>query len=304
MTQAMTHQPAETETPGTPQKLKGAVAMVMAARPALIEACKGGPMSGEMVVSLMLNAFRKAPRLLECDRASIMAGLLTVARAGLPFNTSQNFVSLIPYGRDCGVVFGYPGLIALAKRSGGLVDLRAAAVYEGEHFKVREGTDPGIEHIPDWRTVPRWERLVATYCTWQSRGATGWNFRVANRTHITEIRADALKKAKGRPTPWESKDEGEVIAMAIKTAIRYASQWWDVSGLMASAFSERENAEHWGAGSDDGTPGVGPVTVTETPEEEPLPQDPRLQEQDAKDAAEGSAFAKDMLGRMETGRGS
>jgi len=121
----------------------------------------------DRMMRVYLTMFRKNPKLLTCDAASVYGSLLTAAQLGIEVGIA-NEGWLVPFynkKRKCNeaqLIVGYGGLVNLARRSGQIAGVWANCVYKDEKHEYQAGTDPIIVHVPS-PTPKRDEDLVAVY---------------------------------------------------------------------------------------------------------------------------------------------
>jgi len=177
-------------------------------------------MSPHRLITIAMAAASRNQDLLKCSPESIYLALHHSAQLGLEAGGPLGHFYLVPRwnskaGRmECTSVIGYKGLAELCRRSGEISRIDAAVAYEGEHFAVRRGLAPDLEHVWDI-TVPRTpEKVVAAYAVLVTKdGAT--YFEVLTRAQIEERRAKSSSNAKGGG-PWAS----DYAAMCRKSALR------------------------------------------------------------------------------------
>lgn len=85
------------------------------------------------------------PKLLKCDKESLMTACITATALDLPINSSLGVAWVVPYNeKGKGLVaqfqLGYKGLIQLAQRSGNLHTINATDVREGEYLELNHMT--------------------------------------------------------------------------------------------------------------------------------------------------------------------
>ena len=197
-------------------------------------------MTAERMARQALTVFRTVPKLDECTPQSFLGALMTCAQVGLEPGP-QGHVWLIPFrnkGRmEATFILGYQGMIELARRSGELVDIAAHTVYQNEvdqgRFKVRYGTDHGIEHDPivfGDRGKP-----VGYYAMAKLRSG-GTPFVVLSRGDVENFRARSKTQGDNPSGPWMTDYE----AMAWKTCVRRLSRWLPQSPELAAAIAHEE----------------------------------------------------------------
>ena len=193
------------------------------------------------------EAVKKNPDLLKCDPATVITAITQAFEIGLEPNTPKKQAYLIPYGTECQFMPSYIGLIALAKRSGAVKDIKAREVRAGDVFTVRQGTEESITHIP--ATTDRGE-IVAAYSVAILIDGT-IDFEVMYADDLAEVR----KASQAKKSPWDTW-EGE---MSKKAVIRRHCKRLPMDDAMARAV-EIDN------GGD--IVDLSPVTATNTRAEE------------------------------------
>ncbi len=168
----------------------------------------------------LLTTIARDPKLMECDRQTVLAGAMTAAQLGLEIDPALGRAYLLPYrdskrGMIAQLIIGYKGYVDLAYRSGQLAGLQAEAVYEADHFTYQLGLDPKLEHVPadrEDRGVLKFAYAVASL----SNGGRAW--RVLNRAQVMKHRKSS-RGADSSYSPWQTHEE----EMWRKTAIRALS---------------------------------------------------------------------------------
>lgn len=95
---------------------------------------------------IALTAFRRTPKLGECDPKSVFAAVIQASQLGLePDTLGRSY--LIPYGKECQFVPGWKGLVDLTNRSGNATTW-TGAVFEGDEFDYALGDRPFVSHKP------------------------------------------------------------------------------------------------------------------------------------------------------------
>lgn len=169
-----------------------------------------------MTVSLL--ALSKNPALLECDRASVVLGILEAAEVGLEPTGAIGGAHLVPFKDKAGkkhaqLIYDYRGVQHLIREGGG-GEVKTVLVYEGDDFDVFEGTSPRIEHRPKYLTTDP-TKITHVYAVPSDHPE---KFEVMTKEQIDGIRARSRAKNDG---PWVT-DYG---AMARKTVLKRISAW-------------------------------------------------------------------------------
>lgn len=163
----------------------------------------------------LMTTINRDPKLLDCDRDSVLAGAMTAAQLGLEIDPALGRAYLIPYKGKAQLIIGYKGYVDLAYRSGQLAGLQAEAVYEADHFSYALGLDPKLEHIPadlEDRGPLKFAYAVASL----ANGGKAW--RVLNRAQVMKHKKSS-QSAGSSYSPWTTHEE----EMWRKTAIRALS---------------------------------------------------------------------------------
>lgn len=159
--------------------------------------------------------------LLECDRRSLWSACMRAAQDGLVPDGREGAV--LKYGDKAQWIPMIGGLRKKARNSGEIATWDAHCVYRNDHFVLRLGDAPSIDHTYDL-AAPRGDLIGAYSVALLKDGSKSYEVM-----SIDEIRAirdrsqawSAFKAGKIKTTPW-STDEAE---MARKTvAKRHAKQ--------------------------------------------------------------------------------
>lgn len=94
----------------------------------------------------LMAEIKRTPKLLQCDRFSLLNGFVCAAQLGLEIGSGLGQCWLIPYGREATLVVGYRGLLSLVYRSGLVDSIDCEVVREGDHFSYQLGTNPDVDH--------------------------------------------------------------------------------------------------------------------------------------------------------------
>lgn len=159
----------------------------------------------------LMTEIKRTPKLLQCDRFSLLNGFVCAAQLGLEIGSGLGQCWLIPYGREATLVVGYRGLLSLVYRSGLIDSVDCEVVREGDEFSYRLGTSPDVEH----RKATGKEGVVThAYAIAWLKGSQRPKVAVMTRAEIDTIKA--ASRAGARSGPW-TQWFGE---MAKKTVLR------------------------------------------------------------------------------------
>ena len=190
-------------------------------------------LSADRLIKIALTAVAKNPKILDCDRDSIMLSVMQAAELGLEPGGALGEGYLVPYGRTCQFIPGYRGFISLARRSGQIVSIEAHAVYEKDEFVVEFGLDPKLVHRPTLATE-RGE-VVAFYAVARLVGG-GVQHDYMTRADVDAIRKRSRAASSG---PWVT-DYNE---MGKKTVIRRLFKTLPVSVELCRALELQAESE-------------------------------------------------------------
>lgn len=166
---------------------------------------------------VLFTALNRDPKLGQCDRDSVLAGVMNAAQLGLEIDPTLGRAYLIPFndrrkGMVAQFVIGYKGYIDLFWRSGQGASITAEAVYEKDHFVYKLGLNQQLDHIPS--DDPDRGRLVYAYAVAELSNG-GKVLKVLNRTQVMNAKAYS-RGSDSEYSPWQT-NEPEMWA---KTAIR------------------------------------------------------------------------------------
>ena len=167
-------------------------------------------MNPDRLIKIAITAAAKNPRILDCDRESVMLSIMQAAELGLEPGGALGEGYLVPYGKTCQFIPGYRGMISLARRSGQIVSIEAHAVFEADEFLVEFGLDPKLVHKPTMKA----ERgnVIAFYAVAKIVGG-GIQYDYMTKADVDAIRSRSKASGSG---PWMT-DYNE---MGKKTVIR------------------------------------------------------------------------------------
>ena len=201
----------------------------------------------QRLVSLVVNAIAKTPKIALCDPKSVLGCMMVAQNLQLEPNTPAGLAYLIPRnsrGKNpetgrwedrlmCNIELGYRGYITLAHRSQAILSVKAEAIREGDTFRHVEGFEDmltfekslrgGRGHIIGAFAFSRHPHSVnvASVLTYEdimkarARSETYRALTIArDRARTQEERARADKAL--AETPWVMWED----QMAAKTAIR------------------------------------------------------------------------------------
>jgi recombination protein RecT len=184
--------------------------------------------STDRLLRVAITAIQQTPKLLECDRTSLFAAVMTAAQLGLEPDGVLGQAYLVPFGGKVQFIPGYKGLIALARNSGEVESIAARLVHAKDRFAYAFGLEEKLDHIP-----ASGDRGEVTHVYAVARFRTGGHhFEVMSRDEVEAVRR---RSPAGNSGPW--KDHWE--EMARKTAIRRLAKYLPLSVQKAAAVEDQ-----------------------------------------------------------------
>lgn len=183
---------------------------------------------------LALTAINSTPRLAQCTQVSVLAACMQAAALGLEPNTPLQQCWVLPFENrdeqrfDAQFIMGYRGIITLALRSPGVLDVQAREVYAGDDFEYEYGLDEKLRHVPtfDEQAV---DDIVQYYGI--VRYPDGGHYWRLVKPHTIE---EHRKRSKSPNSPaWRN----DYLPMALKTVIRIISPYMPLSAEAVAALA-------------------------------------------------------------------
>ncbi len=193
----------------------------------------------DRMLKIALGALRTTPKLMQARTDTLLGAIIQCAQLGLEPNTPLGHAYLIPFeNRSKGItevqiVFGYKGLIDLARRSGQIVSIAAHEVREHDHFEYEYGLDEKLVHRP---AMGERGAVIAFYAVAKLVGG-GYAFEVMSNADVIAIRdasqgwKTAVRFKKEASSPWGA----HFVEMGRKTVLRRLFKFLPVSIELATA---------------------------------------------------------------------
>ena len=175
--------------------------------------------------AMVIAAVGSNPKLLECDRGSLLKACIQASELGLSLNPTLGEGDILQVWDSKTKSYQaqfrprYMGLMKLARQSGMIAKIEAEIVCEKDEFLIQKGDEPRLEHrIKLGGRGPK----IGAYCIWTMKDGSK-QFEVMDRDQILAIRDRSSAKTKeGKIVgPWAT-DEDE---MWRKTVVRRASKY-------------------------------------------------------------------------------
>ena len=191
----------------------------------------------ERIVRTVMVSIERNPKLLECDRQSIINAAMSAAVLGLEVDGVTGQAFLIPFKNKVQLVVGYKGFPTMAARSG--ITINSGIVKEGDEFDYAEGTGSFVRHK---KKLGNTGRIVAAWAVAEAKTRPPI-VKVLGIDDIMKVKAKA-PGARRSDSPWNDTDGPGFPAMVEKTAIRRLGRnmplnVFQYAAAMDEAFEER-----------------------------------------------------------------
>ncbi|WP_081284775.1 recombination protein RecT [Chromobacterium subtsugae] len=202
--------------------------------------------NADRMLKIALGALRTTPKLMNATVESLMGAVVQCSQLGLEPNTPLGHAYLIPFDKnkkvdgqwvvektEVQIVFGYKGLIDLARRSGQIISISAHEVCQNDFFEYSYGLDEKLVHRP---AMSNRGEVIAFYAVAKLVGG-GHAFEVMSREQIEEIRnaSQGWQSAKRRNKEGDSVWGQHFVQMGRKTVLRRLFNYLPVSIELATA---------------------------------------------------------------------
>ena len=242
----MSNLPAQQQQGGKQAPVKQVGAVLERMKPQLQMALPKH-LTPERMIRVALAAINKTPKLLECNRDSLYAAIMTSAQLGLEPDGVLGQAYLIPFGKDVQFIPGYKGLIALARNSGEVSNIQAQAVREGDHFDYGFGLNERLDHVPS-SDPDREEKPITHFWAMAKFKDGGHHWDVMTVAQVEAIRDNSqgykraittAKKYNKKPnSPWVDHFE----EMGKKTVIRRIAKYLPMDVQKAAFIADSYNS--------------------------------------------------------------
>lgn len=153
---------AEAEVPAVqnanmPVKTKGALAELLERSRNSFEEMATKYLPADRIFKLAAVAMSRDPKIADCTGVSILKSVMDACQMGLDCSGINGQGWILPYRNkktnktEAQFIPGYRGLTEIARRSGAVEDIDAQLVYANDVFRIRMGSNPGIDHEPETR---------------------------------------------------------------------------------------------------------------------------------------------------------
>lgn len=198
----------------------------------------------DRLLRVTMTTIQNNPRLLDCDRQSLFAAVMTSAQIGLEPDGILGHAYLVPFGKKVQFIPGYKGLLKLARNSGEISTIQSHEVRANDFFEFAYGINEKLEHKP-----AEGERGEIKYFYAYAKYKDGGHiFEVMTRAEVDAVRDNseaykAFKAKRIKSTPWDS----DYVQMGRKTPIRRLANYLPLSVQRAAVIETAyESGKHAG----------------------------------------------------------
>jgi recombination protein RecT len=182
-----------------------------------------------------ITAIQQSPKLLDMERNSLFAAVVTSAQLGLLPDAQLGEAYFVPYKGKVQLIPGYRGLLKLA-RQGDIGFVESEVICENDKTLYVLGDDSRFESMVNWRDRGD---MVAVYAVAKFRDGS-----IAARVVMTKDQVDAIRgksQAANGPAWTDNYEE-----MAKKTALRRLAKLLPLATTASNAFRLSELHEELG----------------------------------------------------------
>jgi len=177
---------------------------------------------------------RQNPALAGCSVVSLMGCVIKACLLGLEVGSAKGHAYLVPFKKEATLIIGYKGFVWLAHNSKVITKIEARAVFKTDTFKYSFGTNPRIEHSPEYE-VDRTKDKDVTHVyavAWYADGTTQFDVMTRGETELIRQKAPSSSASS---SPWTSDRETDIIEMRKKTAVRRLAKMLPMSAIQEAA---------------------------------------------------------------------
>lgn len=174
-----------------------------------------------------VTSLRQVDKLARCEPLTVLGALMTCAQNGLmPFAGQAYLVPFWSSANDqyeCQFIAGYQGMIEVATRSNRIRNITARTVRDGDEFRLIEGTNPGIHHVPD---PSKKGKITGYYCVvWFPDGGIDTEYMTQEEMtdHRDRYGTDKIKK-------WSEVNRLNNLNDPGPEYLHRDGRWWKIRG--------------------------------------------------------------------------
>jgi len=200
-------------------------------------------LTSERLARVAMTTIQNTPKLLDCDRSSLISAIMSCAQLGLEPDGLLGQAYLIPFKNKVQFIPGYKGLIDLARRSGDVSSILAKEVYENDEFSVDYSQEPPFVHKPCLKGE-RGEAILFWCLAKFKDGGYHWDYMTVEEINAVRDGSSGYQSAKRFAkggvinSPWVS----HYNEMAKKTVVRRICKMLPMSVARAAMIEDAVDA--------------------------------------------------------------
>lgn len=179
--------------------LRDAAKLVMKYAKSIVDNDRAAEFAAQVSIMAQQN-----PKIKDCDPVSVVKAMMACVRIDLMPNTPEQYVALIPYGKELQFQIMYKGLTQLVYNSGIANKIDAQLVFPEDDWSIEEGTERKLVHKWTVESLGR-DRTKADEALFVYATAVLHNgertFAVMTQSEVKQIKDQAVK-ATSNDTPW------------------------------------------------------------------------------------------------------
>lgn len=192
--------------------------------------------NADRYIRSFMTQIRQNPKLLDCNKTSLLGAMLTGTALGLDPTPSLGEFYILPYGNEAQFQLGYKGMLALAYR-GGVKKIWAHEVCEHDEFELSWGLEEKLIHKPCLDNEKGRGSVIGYYAA-AVLPNDSTTFLYMTRAEV-EAHGRRFSRSYGRG-PWAT----DFDAMAKKTVAKQLFNWLPKSTELAQAIARDETIVH------------------------------------------------------------
>lgn len=170
--------------------------------------------SKDRFLRIIHTEISKNPKLLLCDKTSLLGSLMFTAQIGLEVGAHLGHCYLIPYKNKegkyyCTVQYGYKGLIELSRRSNQIVSIAVENIYKNDYFVI-DKLNNHVEHKPLLDGSDRGEHYLTVVVVKLKDGTK----HIEYMTKSQIMKRKALAQSKNIWNDWEERMSEKTVLKA------------------------------------------------------------------------------------------
>jgi recombination protein RecT len=234
----------------------------------------GNEQDALMFKTAAVDYVRRIPKLLECDRLSLLSAFAQVAQFRFMPSGVSGEAYIIPYGKEAKFQLGYQGIVTLLYRTNKIRSISANIIYENDIFEYEEGLDSKLIHKPAMFGKPKGD-AIGVYTVVSLTGGQK-TFKVMDKDAVLAIKN--LSKAKAsKESPWNSDKDPEMWMWKKTCLIQHSKLLPKTKELQRAIEQDIEGEGMERSPLDAGGPAVGvsshdPKNFLPAPETEVIPE--------------------------------